>query len=150
RRRRHSVAFYTQDSPVSSTTSSTTKRQLDGEAEDVASESTTKRRRTNELPENAEVDPTECSPVSSSHPKNHLLREREPLAADRALVTGSNCAEVTSRTSRLSRGTVAGRRPDVARTSAYLCRLAVPRKSFVATVCRTNRRLFSGAISPLH
>ncbi|CAN8031817.1 unnamed protein product [Ixodes persulcatus] len=144
------VADTLQDSPVSSTTSSTTKRQLDGEAEDVASESTTKRRRTNEPPENAEVDPAECGPVSSSHPKNHLLREREPLAADRALVTGSNCAEVTSRTSRLSRGTVAGRRPNVARTSAYLCRLAAPRKSFVATMCRTNRRLFSGAISLLH
>ncbi|XP_029845721.2 poly(A) polymerase beta [Ixodes scapularis] len=88
------VADSLQDSPVSSTTSGTTKRQLDGEAEDVASESTTKRRRTNEPLDNAEVDPAECGPVSSSHPKNHLLREREPLAADRALVTGSNCAEV--------------------------------------------------------
>ncbi|CAN8000364.1 unnamed protein product, partial [Ixodes hexagonus] len=92
-----------QDSPVSSTTSGTIKRQLDGETEDDNSKSTTKRRRTIEPSENAEADPAECSSVSSSLHKNHLLREREPPKADGAHVTEGDGTEVTLRTSRFSR-----------------------------------------------
>lgn len=85
-----------QDSPVSSTTSGTAKRHLDGEVQDGdLNKSATKRRRTNESSDNAEGDPAECGSVSSSHHKNHLLIEREPLAADGApLVTAGNGTEV--------------------------------------------------------